>query len=570
MLHFQVECSFTEVLEYAFTLVMKQKIKRYYQNTQLNIKPGLTVGLVSMPLSISLALASGVSPIIGILSAFWGGVVAALFAGSVYNVIGPTGALSGLVLSFILSHGIADAPMLTILTGILILIAWVFNFHKYLIYIPGAVIHGFTLGVALVIGLGQLNNAFALTPAHVHESLILNIMESLKVIKTARPEPIAVFLFGLLFLIIAKKKIPSIPGAIVLSVIGICIGFASAKQFLPISIPTLFSKYGTLSLRLIPTTLPKLYLSPSLFHSASVIAIIAIIETMLSAKVANLMTKTRFNERREMLALALANITSGFMGGIPVTAALARTSLNIKTGASSRISALISATTISVVSLLFFGMFQYLPLSIIAAVLVNVAINMVEREHFIFLFKHDKSSFIISLVVSIITITADPIIAVSLGSVVLLLRQVQHLSVGDYEILVNQNKKLTNRLTDKNLHKLEAGGDPLVYSFNTDLTYLNKDAHLLRIHQLNSKAKNIILRFRTVSYIDPDGILMLEEIVELFERHNVIVYFVGLSEEVRLELEKTPYFDHYIKNNRIFEKTTDALSYIYGKNSNVG
>lgn len=546
-------------------LNMKKIIHTYSQKTQLNIKPGVTVGLVSIPLSISLALASGTTPIIGVLSAFWGGVIAAIFGGSAYNILGPTGALSGLVLTFILMHGATSASMLTILTGILILIAWVFNFHKYLIYIPGAVIHGFTLGVAFIIGLGQLNNAFALSPAHTHESLILNIIESIKVLPHARVESINLFVLGLIFLTLIKKKFPTVPGAIILSFMGIVIGYTSTIGILPFSIPTLFSRYGTLTLQLFPTSLPKLFITSYLFQSASIIAIIAIIETMLSAKVANLMTKTKFNERREMLALALANITSGFMGGIPVTAALARTSLNIKSGANSRMAALISAITIGTISVVFFRMFQYLPLSIIAAILVNVAINMVEQEHFIFLFKHDKISFLISLIVGVVTIAADPIIAVSLGSFVVLLRQVHRLSAGDYEILVNQNKKLTNRLTGDNLHQLEKGGDPFVYSFNTDLTYINRDAHLLRIHQLAPKSKNVILRFRTVSYIDPDGILMLEEIIDLFERHNARVFFVGLSEEISLELKKTPYFNKYIDNKRIFEKTTDALAVIYNK-----
>lgn len=264
-----------------------------------------------------------------------------------------------------------------------------------------------------------------------------------------------------------------------------------------------------------------------------------------------------------MLALALANITSGFMGGIPVTAALARTSLNIKTGASSRISALVSAITIGIICVVFFQMFQYLPLPIVAAILVNVAINMIEQEHFVFLYRHDKASFVISMVVGVVTISADPIIAVTLGSVVMLLRQVQRLSAGDYEILVNNNKKLTNRIVDENLEELEKGGDPFVYSFNTDLTYLNRDAHLLRIHRMAPQSKTVILRFRTVAYIDPDGILTLEEIIELLERHGAIIYFVGLSEQNKLVLAKTPFFDHFIANDRVFEKTSDALAYIY-------
>ncbi len=542
---------------------MKKTFQKYSEKTRINLKPGITVGLVSIPLSISLALASGASPVIGVLSAFWGGVIAALFGGSAYNIIGPTGALSGLILTFILAHGFASASMLTILVGLIILVAWLFNFHKYLIYIPGAVIHGFTLGVACIIGLGQLNNAFALKPTVAHESLILNIIESIRILPHAQTESIVVFGIGLSFLIFIRKKFPFIPGAILLALIGIVLGYTSTIGIIPISIPTLFSKYGTLTLHLFPTAFPKFFVTGYLFQSASVIAIIAIIETMLSAKVANLMTKTRFNERKEMLALALANITSGFMGGIPVTAALARTSLNIKSGANSRISALVSAITIGIVCVVFFQMFQYLPLPIVAAILVNVAINMIEQEHFVFLYRHDKASFFISLVVGIVTISADPIIAVSLGSIVMLLRQVQRLSAGDYEILVNNNKKLTNRIVGENLEALENGGDPFVYSFNTDLTYLNRDAHLLRIHRMAPQSKTVILRFRNVAYIDPDGILTLEEIIELLERHETSIYFVGLSEQNKLTLAKTPFFEHYIADDRVYEKTSDALAHIY-------
>lgn len=538
-------------------------IKKYSNKIKFNIKPGITVGFVSIPLSISLGIASGVSPVTGILSAFWGGAVAAFFAGSSYNIIGPTGALSGLILSFALSQGVESLPMLTLLVGALIFLAWAFNFQKYLIYIPGAVIHGFTLGVAFIIGLGQINNALALKPEHVHEHLLLNIFESLKIISQANIASGITFLLGLAFLLIAKKRIPNLPGAILLTGLGILLGFAGYSHLIPIQIPTLYSKFGQLSLNLLPMYFPKLGVNTAMFQAASVIAFIAIIETMLSAKVANIMTKTRFNERKEMLALALANIVSGIMGGIPVTAALARTSLNIKSGADSRMSAAISALIIGVVCILFFNFFSYLPLAIVAAILVNVAINMVEKEHFAFLYKHDRLSFLMSLVVAIMTVVADPIIAVSVGAVAILLRQVQRLSQGDYEILVNQNKKLTNRIVGNDLHKLESGGDPLVYSFNTDLTYLNKEAHILRLEHLAGHTQNIILRFRSVSYIDPDGLLMLEEIIEFLERKNIAIYFTGVSEKIKKTIDEAHFLHKFNKEGIMFEKTSDALAKIY-------
>lgn len=542
---------------------MKQKFFHYSRKAKFNFKPGLTVGLVSIPLSISLAIASGVSPVVGILSAFWGGVVAALFAGSAYNVIGPTGALSGLVLSFALSQGVAALPMLSIVVGLFILLAWLLNFQKYLIYIPGSVIHGFTLGVAFIIGLGQINNAFGLQPEHAHEHLMLNVVESVRVIEQVQPVSVIIFGLGLLFLTYTKKKWPTMPGSIALAGMGMVLGFMATNSYIPLHVPTLYSKFGALSLSLIPNHLPTFVLNTAILQAGSIIAFIAIIETMLSAKVANIMTKTKFKERREMLALALANLTSGAMGGIPVTAALARTSLNIKNGADSRMSAVISALTIGAISIAMFSLFQYLPLAIVAAILVKVAMNMVEQEHFIFLFKHDRLSFVISLIVGIATVVADPIIAVSIGSLVILLREVRHLSTGDYEILVNHNKKLTNRIVGDELHKLEEGGDPLVYSFNTDLTYLNREAHIIRLEQLAKVAKNVILRFRSVSYIDPDGILMLEEMIEHFERRNVKIFVVGLSEKLERIFNNTPHLQRFCRGEQTFEKTSEALSKIY-------
>lgn len=541
-------------------------IKKYFNKAKLNLKPGLTVGLVSIPLSISLAIASGVSPVIGILSAFWGGVTAAFFGGSKFNIVGPTGALSGLILSFVLAQGIHSLPFLTILTGLIIFTAWIFNFQKYLIYIPGSVIHGFTLGVAFIIGLGQINNAFSLKPEHVHEQLLFNIFESLKVIQDAQLTSGLFFIGGLLFLIIAKKRIPGLPGAIILSVFGIVLGFMATHNIIPIQIPTLFSKFGQLSLNLLPSQLPTFTFSKSIVQAATIIAFIAIIETMLSAKIANIITKTRFSERKEMFGLALANIVSGIMGGIPVTAALARTSLNIKSGGDSRASAAISATMIGIISVGFFNFFQYLPLPIVAAVLVNVAINMVEKHHFLFLYRHDRLSFFISLLVGIATIAIDPIIGVTVGSIVLLLRQVQRLSHGDYEILVNKNKKLTNRIIGPELKKLEEGGDTIVYSFNTDLTYLNREAHVLRLERVAQHTKRIILRFRSVSYIDPDGLLMLEEIIEFLERNNIEIYFTGVSERNSSLFNKSVYIKRFYKEGYIFEKTNDALENIYNTN----
>ncbi len=147
-------------------------------NIKNNWKSGLTVSLVAMPLSISLAVASGSTPLIGIITAVWAGFIASIFGGSNYNVVGPTGALSGLIAAYAATHGTDGLPTLTVITGLMILAAYLLRLERYLIFIPSSVINGFTLGVALIIAFGQFNAAFGLYGLTKHESFFANVIES--------------------------------------------------------------------------------------------------------------------------------------------------------------------------------------------------------------------------------------------------------------------------------------------------------------------------------------------------------------------------------------------------------
>ena len=147
-------------------------------NMRKNWKSGITVSLVSIPLSISLAVAANSTPIMGIITAFWAGLIASIFGGSNYNIVGPTGALSGILAMFAITYGVASLPALAIMSGLIILIFFILHFERYIILIPSSVIHGFTLGVAFIIGLNQLNSALGLQGLNQHEKFIRNVMES--------------------------------------------------------------------------------------------------------------------------------------------------------------------------------------------------------------------------------------------------------------------------------------------------------------------------------------------------------------------------------------------------------
>lgn len=351
-----------------------------------NLKPGITVALVSLPLSISLAIAADATPVQGIITAAWSGLTSAFFGGSHYNIVGPTGALSGILSEFSVRYGAGIQPLLAIFAGVICLAVWALRLERYFAFIPGAVMHGFTLGVAFIIALNQLNFALGLSGLPRHERFLSNLYESINNVDSANWFALVFFCvaFGLLYNL--QKRFGKIPWSIVLAMVGILIGIAQEGMGWTIRMNTISSQYKSLKLALVQVSdvfasgLNKLTLDVwmHLAQGALSIAVVAVLETLISAHIADRMTKTLFNDRAEVMAVGLANIASGVTGGIPATAALARTALNIKSGATSRAAGIVNGVFIILLSTVLFDLFKYLPLPVVAAILVNVAVRMVE------------------------------------------------------------------------------------------------------------------------------------------------------------------------------------------------
>lgn len=536
-------------------------MKTILPNLKANLKSGITVSLVSLPLSISLAIAGGATPIMGVITAIWAGLFAALFAGSHYNIVGPTGALSGLLALYAITYGVGVLPVLAIIGGIIILASYFLKVDKYIVFIPSSVIHGFTLGVACIIGLNQFNFATGLKGLPTHERFIENSIESLKHVSSVSSVALGIFLVTLALLFIFLKKIPKVPGPIIVSVVGIALGYMSTQGLLNIPLQTLFSKYGDLHATL--WSIPHFgreFLNFALWKAGAAIALIAILETLISAKIADKMTKTKFDRRSEMFSLGLANIASGVFGGIPATAALARTALNVKSGATHKASAVVNALSVMLISLLLLGWFRYLPLPIVAAILVYVAIRMVESEHFFHLYKHDKKAFGLSLLVAAITLIEDPIIGIMVGSVVALLIFISELAKGQAEITFNKNKKVVERVTAAALmngKKIHA--DLAVYRFAGQLSYVNAASHAETLEKITD-IKTLVLSFRNLFFADVDGIEVLGEIIESLERKNQDLYITGVPSSLKAHIRQSAWYKKMEKDGKIFDSTTDALT----------
>lgn len=532
---------------------MLEKIKQ-------NWKSGLTVSLVSMPLSISLAVASGSTPNIGIITAIWSGLIASIFGGSNFNIVGPTGALSGLLATYAIIHGATSLPVLAILTGAAVLIAYLLKLERYLIFIPSSVIHGFTLGVALIIGFNQFNSAFGLQGLPKHEHFFQNVIESIKAVPHASLPTLTIFAVFLTLLFILRKLIPKIPGALLLSPLGILLGYLAASELLPFNLTTLGSTFD-ISFKLIQPYHPNFSLQ--LIPTAGAVALIAILETMLSAKIADGMTHTKHNPRKEMLGLGLANIASGIAGGIPATAALARTSLNIKTGANNKISAAISAVALIVISFIFLTSFKYIPMAVIAAILVYVAVNMIETEHFIKFYKYQKSGFWLALVVGGITFYEDPIIGILFGTAVALILFVEKLSRGHFGLTLNKFESgEVQSISGDSLKEIKENADILLYSIEGKLAYINSRAHVSRFEENLIKYKIIILRLRSVYYIDLDGVEALGEIINIIQKRGQQVCLTSAQENIANLLEElSPEYKKLKAMGLVFPKTTAALDH---------
>lgn len=540
---------------------MKTVKDSFFKNIKNNWKSGITVSLVSIPLSISLAVASNATPIMGIITAFWAGLIASIFGGSNYNIVGPTGALSGILAMFAITYGIASLPALAIMSGIIILIFFILHFERYIILIPSSVIHGFTLGVAFIIALNQFNSALGLQNLVQHEKFINNVTESFANIGRLDGWTTILFLSTLTILFVFLKLIRKIPGPIIVAPIGILIGYLSESGLIGMKFQTIHSKFGEIVGSQIFQA-PNLFFNifdTNLLKASLAIAVVAILETLISAKIADSMTKTKSNNRKEMAGLGFANIASGLFGGIPATAALARTALNVKSGANNKMSATISSIAIAIVSVILISYFKYLPMAVVASILVYVAFRMVEAEHFKHIYTHNKSAFGISLIVAVITVIQDPIVGILVGSVVSLLIFVNHFSKAQSEIIVNKNKKMVAKIQTLKFNEVEKhGGDIVVYRFAGQMNYINSQSHLDNLNKMNG-VHTVILNFRNLFYIDMDGIDSLKEIIETMKIAGKKVIITSAGPFILPALEREDWFSDMRQASLVFNSTTEAL-----------
>jgi SulP family sulfate permease len=537
---------------------MNTNLSKLTERIGQNWKSGVTVALVSLPLSVSIAVASGATPVMGIITAIWGGLIASIFASSNYNIMGPAGALTAILAMHALSYGPSTLPTLAIMSGIMILVAYLLRLDRYIGYIPSSVVHGFTLSVAIVLVLNQLNFAFGLTGLPKHGHFLANVGESLKNLHLADPATVGFFLLSLGFLFLCLRMYPKVPGAIIIAPIAIVIGWLGTLGVLPFSLMTLGDVYPDLSLALF--SIPQFAFQSAFVLPAATVALVAILETEISAKIADGMTNTKHSRSKETLGLGLANVVSGFFGGLPATGVFVRTSLNVRSGATHRVSCGINAIVIAIISLVLLNWFRFIPLAAIAAILVYAAIRMVEAHHFKRMWRADRFGLGIALGVAAIAVYEDAMIGILAGTVVALILLVERMSKGQFELIVNTRERgITERVTGEGSHSIRHEGHAVVYSIKGHLTYINAQTHAERITQLLQKFDAVVLRLRETTAIDLDGDDAVDEIVHEAHKLGKRVLITGINKLVSKQLEHSKGFNAVRTKGDVYAHASEAL-----------
>ena len=402
-------------MENSFTPKLFVSLKSYSKSKFLNdLIAGIIVAIIALPLSIALALASGVNPEQGLYTAIFAGFVIAMLGGSNYQISGPTAAFATIVAGIVATNGMQGLGIATVMAGIILILLGVCGFGKLIRFIPGTITTGFTGGIAVTLVIGQLKDFFGLTYSHSPIETLHKLAEAVKSFKTINFEALFIGIFSLAILIFIPKILKRVPP----SLIAVIVCAALVKIF-NMNVNTIGSLYD-ISSSLPKFTLPNFTVGYAikLLPDAVTIAVLAAIESLLSCVVSDKMTNEKHNSSAELIAQGAGNIVSALFGGIPATGAIARTAANIKNGGKTPIAGMVHSIVLLLVLIFLMPYAALIPMPTIAAILFVVAYNMSEWREFVKFTKSKNIANIAVLFVTfILTVVFDLVVAIACGMV---------------------------------------------------------------------------------------------------------------------------------------------------------
>ena len=479
-----------------------------------DLMAGITVAAVALPLALAFGVSSGATAASGLLTAIIAGAVIAVFGGAFYQVSGPTGAMAAILMSIIAQYGMSGVFTATIMAGVLLILAGIFKLGRLTAFIPMPVIAGFTSGIAVIIALGQLDNFFGVTS--VGESAVEKLMSYFTNGFSPNWTSVIIGLCVIVFMVVFPKKWNAVVPASLVSIIiatAVSIIFKLPTETVG-AIPKTLLLEDRFSFAGFDVASIKGLISPAIS-----IAALGMVESLLCGASAGRMTGVKLDNDRELIAQGIGNIVSPLMGGIPATAAIARTSVAIKSGAQTRLTTVIHSLVLLVSMLLLGPVMSKIPLAALAGVLLVTAWRMNEWHTIKYIFSHKfKGAILKFLVTMIATIVFDLTVAILIGvavSLVLLVAKLSKLSV----------------------HIDENDNDTSV-SLSGAALFANT-AQIAAIYDSISGEKEVEFIMTGVSYMDISAAQELLELVKRLKDDNVKFRFTGVTQSVELMMKRS-------------------------------
>ena len=532
-------------------------VMKSYTKKQLikDIISGIIVAIIALPLSIALAIASGVGPEQGLYTAIIAGFFISFFGGSRVQIGGPTAAFVVIIYGIVASYGTDGLIVATILAGIILVIMGICRFGSLIKYIPYTITTGFTCGIAVTLFIGQLKDFFGMDIASVPSEFLDKVIVYAKNISTINLTATLIGLLAVAIMLLWTKVTDKIPGSLVAIVVTTAIAY-----FAKLPVNTIGSVYGKLNSAFPSFHVPSITMNliQQMISPAFTIAVLAAIESLLSAVVSDGMIGDTHKSNAELIGQGLGNIFSGFFGGIPATGAIARTAANVRNGGRNPIAGIAHCITLTIILLVLMPLAALIPMTTLAAVLLVVAANMADWSSFFRLCKNAPKSDIIVLVATFfLTVFFDLVVAIEIGVVLAALLFMKRMAetadikawkyTDSPDITPGEAEKL--REIPHSISVFEICG-PMFFAAADQLLGINSD----------HRTKAVVIRMRSVPAIDASAMKYLHELAERAKKKNIHLIFSHVNEQPMKVMKKDGFYELIGKEN-FHENIVSALDY---------
>lgn len=520
-----------------------------------DIISGIIVAIIALPLSIALAIASGVGPEQGLYTAIIAGFFISFFGGSRVQIGGPTAAFVVIIYGIVTEHGTDGLIVATILAGIILIIMGFCHFGSLIKYIPYTITTGFTCGIAVTLFVGQLKDFLGLSMESVPSEFLDKVIAYIRHITTINWMALGVGLAAIVIMLLWPKVTDKIPGSLIAIIVT-----TAFVYFTELPVNTIGSVYGELSSSFPTFHAPALSMKlvQEMISPAFTIAILAGIESLLSAVVSDGMIGDTHKSNAELIGQGLGNVFSGLFGGIPATGAIARTAANVRNGGRTPIAGIVHCLTLTVILLVLMPLAALIPMTTLAAVLLIVAANMADWTSFLRLCKTAPKSDVIVLVATFfLTVFFDLVVAIEVGvvlaSLLFMKRMAETADVKSWkyteqpDVTPGEAEKL--RAIPRSIRVFEISG-PLFFAAADQLLAINSKQY----------TRVIIIRMRSVPAIDASAMKSLRELADRAKKKNITLIFSHVNDQPMSVMQKDGFVE-YVGRENFRSNIVEALDY---------